>query len=147
MNSPDERLAIEKFLKKYHVLTLCSVGEGDLWCANCFYVPEPGEMSLLLMTELRTRHGNLMAQHPHVSGTIAGQPKSVALIRGIQYAGRVSQLSGEAERAGRDRYCTRFPVAGKMPAPLWRLTLDEIKMTDNTLGFGKKLYWQRDTPT
>jgi len=31
-----------------------------------------------------------------------------------------------------------------MKAPVWALTLTEIKMTDNALGFGKKLMWSRE---
>ena len=144
MQLSDSQVAIEKYLKKHHVLTLCAAAEGDLWCANCFYVVEPGQMTLLLMTELKTRHGTLMAQQPRVSGTIAAQPKTVALIKGVQYSGWVEQLTGEAEQVGRALYCQQFPVARAMPSPLWRLSLDEIKMTDNTLGFGKKRYWQRE---
>jgi uncharacterized protein YhbP (UPF0306 family) len=34
-------------------------------------------------------------------------------------------------------------VAVAMKAPVWRLKLNYIKMTDNTLGFGKKLLWDR----
>jgi uncharacterized protein YhbP (UPF0306 family) len=30
-----------------------------------------------------------------------------------------------------------------MKASVWRLDLHEVKMTDNTLGFGKKLHWAR----
>jgi uncharacterized protein YhbP (UPF0306 family) len=30
-----------------------------------------------------------------------------------------------------------------MKAPVWQLSLQEVKMTDNTLGFGKKLHWTR----
>ncbi|MEP9306264.1 hypothetical protein ABKH70_26945, partial [Klebsiella pneumoniae] len=28
--------------------------------------------------------------------------------------------------------------------PVWELRSDEIKFTDNPLGFGKKLHWRRD---
>jgi uncharacterized protein YhbP (UPF0306 family) len=31
-----------------------------------------------------------------------------------------------------------------LPAPVWEIRLDEVKFTDNTLGFGKKMHWQRD---
>ena len=31
-----------------------------------------------------------------------------------------------------------------LPAPVWEFRLDEVKFTDNTLGFGKKMHWQRD---
>ena len=37
----------------------------------------------------------------------------------------------------------RFPVAAALKAPVWEIRLDELKFTDNTLGFGKKLHWLR----
>ncbi|CDK61928.1 TPA: hypothetical protein QIQ90_005090 [Escherichia coli] len=44
----------------------------------------------------------------------------------------------------RQRYVKRFPVARMLSAPVWEIRPDEIKFTDNTLGFGKKLHWRRD---
>jgi uncharacterized protein len=35
----------------------------------------------------------------------------------------------------------RFPVAALMDTRLWIVRLTFIKMTDNRLGFGKKLIW------
>jgi len=34
-------------------------------------------------------------------------------------------------------------VALVLKAPVWEIRLDELKFTDNTLGFGKKLHWLR----
>lgn len=95
------------------------------------------------MTEPDTRHGALMAQNPQVAGTVNGQPRSVLLIKGVQYRGRVVRLTGAAENLARTAYQKRFPVSRKVSAPLWEITLEEVKMTDNALGFGKKIGWQR----
>ena len=40
---------------------------------------------------------------------------------------------------------TRFPVAALMDTRLWILKLTHIKMTDNRLGFGKKIIWTHGT--
>ena len=96
------------------------------------------------MTESTTRHGTLMTQQPQVVGTVSGQIKTVMQIKGIQYRGSACLLSGEQEKLARAAYCQRFPVARTVAAPLWEIRLDEIKMTDNTLGFGKKNQWLRD---
>lgn len=140
--SEDQSL-IARFLNKQHVLTLCAGNGADMWCANCFYVFDAERMALWLMTEPHTRHGELMQQRPRVVGTIAPQPKTIALIRGVQYRGDIARLYGEEETLARARYCKRFPIAKVMKAPIWQLTLQEVKMTDNTLGFGKKLHWSR----
>jgi uncharacterized protein YhbP (UPF0306 family) len=40
-------------------------------------------------------------------------------------------------------YLRRFPVAALMETRLWMVELTHIKMTDNRLGFGKKLVWEK----
>lgn len=144
MNNAEDVKIISRYLSKNHVLALCAHADGDIWSANCFYVADIERMSLYFMTELKTRHGSLMHKNPHVVGTIATQPKTVALIQGIQYSGSATLLEGEEDRAARALYCEHFPVAAAMKAPVWQLRLDEIKMTDNTLGFGTKLMWKRE---
>lgn len=72
--------------------------------------------------------------------------ETVALIRGVQFKGEIRLLAGEEAVAMRKRYVSRFPVARMLSAPVWEIRPDELKFTDNTLGFGKKLYWLRDSP-
>jgi hypothetical protein len=43
----------------------------------------------------------------------------------------------------RNTYLKRFPFALAAKLDLWILYIDYIKMTDNLLGFGKKLIWER----
>ena len=79
-----------------------------------------------------------------IAGTVNGQPKTVALIRGVQFKGEIRRLEGQESEAARNAYNRRFPVARMLPAPVWEIRLDEVKFTDNTLGFGKKMHWLRD---
>lgn len=134
---------ISRYLKKLHVLTLCVSDDDDLWCANCFYTFDEQAVAFYLMTEKDTRHGAMMLKRSRVAGTVNGQPKSVLLIKGIQFKGEITPLSGEEEAAARSRYNTRFPIARSSHAPVWKLSLHEVKMTDNALGFGKKHLWRR----
>jgi uncharacterized protein YhbP (UPF0306 family) len=141
MSASENLSAISRYLKKQHVLSLCS--GNPVWCANCFYVYDPEKVAFWLMTETETRHGAQIAQDPRVAGTINGQPKSVMLIKGVQYSGKIALLQGEEALHARKAYIRRFPIAAKVSAPLWQITLEELKMTDNALGFGKKLSWIR----
>ncbi|MFS2221270.1 YhbP family protein [Pantoea sp. B65] len=143
MSESESLTTISRYLKKQHVLSLCCGTAQDLWCANCFYVFDDTQKVFWIMTETETRHGALMQMQPQVAGTVNGQPKSVLLIKGVQYRGRIVALSGEAQAQARAAYCQRFPIARAVSAPLWEIRLDELKMTDNALGFGKKLLWQR----
>ena len=51
-------------------------------------------------------------------------------------------LAGEGE--SRMAYLKRFPFALAVKPDLWILYIDYIKMTDNRLGFGRKLEWRRE---
>ncbi|MBA2815959.1 YhbP family protein [Candidatus Pantoea persica] len=138
-----DRSHLVRYLKKQRVLSLCCHADDDLWCANCFYVFDETRMAFWLMTEPDTRHGTLVIASPQVAGTVNGQPKTVQLIKGVQYRGVIARLDGEAEAQARKAYQKRFPVSRKVSAPLWEIRLDEVKMTDNALGFGKKIVWRR----
>ena len=136
--------AISKWLAKQHVVSWCVAKEGELWCANAFYVYDAQRVAFYLLSEETPRHGQMTGQQAPVAGTINGQPKTVALIRGVQFKGEIRLLSGDEADEKRALYVKRFPVARMLSAPVWELRLDELKFTDNTLGFGKKLHWLRD---
>ncbi|MCD1126200.1 YhbP family protein [Jinshanibacter sp. LJY008] len=135
--------AICRYLKKNHVVSLCTMSTDELWCASCFYLFDMESMALIIMSEPHARHGKLALANPQVAGTIAAQTRNIALIQGIQYTGKLQLLTGEDEQQAREKYIQRFPIAKFTSAPLWQLRFDEIKMTDNKSGFGKKRYWQR----
>lgn len=139
-----DREHLMRYLKKQHVLSVCTGSGEDLWCANCYYVFNEARMAFWLMTESDTRHGHLMQTQARVAGTISGQPKTVLLIKGVQYSGRIHRLSEAREAEALLAYQKRFPVAKKVIAPLWEIALDELKMTDNALGFGHKIVWRRE---
>lgn len=139
----DSLTAISRWLSKQHVVTYC-VARGDIpWCANAFYVYDPQQVAFYILTDPDSRHGKISGTCSAVAGTVSGQNKTVALIRGIQFSGELRLLAGEEAHQQRAHYCRRFPVALAMPTPVWEIRLDELKFTDNTLGFGKKLHWVR----
>lgn len=141
----DTLTAIGRWLAKQHVVTWCVHHEGELWCANAFYLFDAQNVALYLLTEDKTRHAQMSGACAPVAGTVNGQPKTVARIRGVQFKGEIRRLEGQESDVARKAYLRRFPVARVLPAPVWEIRLDEIKFTDNTLGFGKKLHWLRDS--
>ncbi|MGK9173168.1 YhbP family protein [Yokenella regensburgei] len=138
---------INRWLAKQHVVTWCVASGGELWCANAFYIYDPQKVAFYLLSEDHTRHAQMTGSQARVAGTVNGQPKSVALIRGLQFAGEIRRLDEEESAEPRMRYNRRFPVARMMSAPMWEIRLNELKFTDNTLGFGKKFHWLRDSGT
>lgn len=143
METENTLQTISRYLKKLHVLTLCVGENSELWCASCFYTYDERQAAFYVMTELYTRHGELMSRQPQIAGTVSGQPKSVMLIKGVQFRAWAERLEGEDEQQARACYNRRFPIAKAVHAPIWRLQLTELKMTDNRLGFGRKHHWQR----
>ncbi|WP_426575763.1 YhbP family protein [Xenorhabdus stockiae] len=143
MESYKEKLIISQYITNQHVFTLCTSSPQDLWCASCFYLFDAEKMVLWFMTEADTRHGKIMQENAIVAGTIAEQTHNISQIKGIQFRGEVVALTGKDETIARAAYCHQFPVAITAKTPIWQLNLNEIKMVDNSLGFGKKLYWQR----
>ncbi|MTD41210.1 hypothetical protein GIX45_21835 [Erwinia sp. CPCC 100877] len=134
---------ISRWLNKQHVVTWCVARGEDIWCANAFYVFDAVRVAFYLLSDTDTRHGRMANGLANVAGTVNGQPKTVALIRGVQYRGELRLLEGDESEEKRMLYCQRFPVARAMSAPVWEIRVDELKFTDNTLGFGKKLSWLR----
>ncbi|MBK1624483.1 hypothetical protein CKO32_13030 [Afifella marina DSM 2698] len=131
------------FLASYHVLTLaCSDGE-EVWAANCFYLWLPRSASFVILTDGSTRHAVMMQARRDVAGCVSGQPEKVEDIKGVQFSARATCLPDASARAVRALYEERFPVASKMPAPVWLLAADFLKYTDNSLGFGTKILWSR----
>lgn len=135
--------AISRWLEKQHVVSWSVAKDGELWAACAFYLYDRENVAFYLLSEETTRHAQMSGSRAAVAGTVNGQPKSVALIRGVQFRGEIRLLEGEESDAARQRYTRRFPVAKMMRAPVWEIRIDELKFTDNTLGFGKKLAWRR----
>lgn len=135
---------IRALLDEHHVLSL-AVCFGDVpWAANAFYAFDDAGKRLLLLGSRDTRHGEMMLANRYAAGTIAGQQRVIAEVRGLQFYGPARILEDDGERqAALDLYYRRFPEARGMVAPAWEIQLLQLKLTDNRLGFGTKILWDR----
>ncbi|MBE6195715.1 MAG: hypothetical protein E7137_01300 [Rikenellaceae bacterium] len=134
--------AMVRFVRKHHVLTLATQSPEGIWCANCFYAFDPKCGELLFTSSPDTRHGREMAENPQVAASIVLETRIVGCVQGLQLTGTVRA----ADERGRRLYLKRFPYAAVADLHLWALGIEEAKLTDNTLGFGKKLLWKRSQP-
>ena len=133
---------IIRFFMKHHVLTLATTVNNEPWCANCFYVYLEEENAVVFTTDGDTRHGKEFVENPLVAGSVVLETIVIGKIRGIQFQGIVSEPEGDLLARSKSGYLKRFPVAALMDTRLWIVKLTHIKMTDNRLGFGKKLVWK-----
>ena len=143
MTLPDHRIL--KFIKKHHVLTLSTLQGEQSWCCNCFYVFDDEKLEFYFLTDETTRHGSEMLINNKVSGSVVLESKIVGNLQGIQFSGIAYQQTGEELSHAKTKYLKRFPYAIAANSPCWTIRVDVIKFTDNTLGFGKKLLWNRET--
>lgn len=134
-----------RFFRKHHVLTIATTVENEPWCANCFYVYLEEENSLVFTTDLDTRHGQEFIKNPMIAGSVVLETIVIGKIRGVQFQGIVSEPEGEMLSRAKWAYLKKFPPAALMDTHLWVVRLTLIKMTDNRLGFGKKILWTQDT--
>jgi uncharacterized protein YhbP (UPF0306 family) len=132
---------IIKFFRKHHVLTIATTVDNEPWCANCFYVYLEEENALVFTTDIDTRHGKEFIKNPNVAGSVVLETMVIGKIRGVQFQGIVSEPEGELLSKAKWSYLKKFPPAALMDTHLWIVRLTLIKMTDNRLGFGKKLLW------
>lgn len=140
----DDRII--RFIRKHHVLTVATSVNNEPWCASCFYVYLREENSLVFTTDHKTRHGQEFIKNPHVAGSIVLETIIIGKIRGVQFRGIVSEPSGELASKAKRAYLLKFPPAALMETHLWVLKLTHIKLTDNRLGFGKKVVWDEYVP-
>jgi uncharacterized protein len=141
MSLPEKRIV--DFIRKHHVLTLATTCEGLPWCAHCFYACIAEKNWLVFTSDDQTKHAGDAVKNPEVAGGIVLETSVIGKIQGIQFRGKMRRPVPEEERSVKYAYLKRFPVAALMDTSLWILELSYLKMTDNRLGFGKKLIWEK----
>ncbi|MBP3564845.1 MAG: pyridoxamine 5'-phosphate oxidase family protein [Alistipes sp.] len=131
---------IEKFIKAHHVLTLATATlNGEPYCCNCFYAYDKESAAFIFTSGKETHHAQMMEQNSRVAASIVLETRTVGKIQGLQITGHIKT----AKDSDKTLYIKRFPYTAIADLTLWRLEADFMKLTDNTLGFGKKLIWQR----
>ncbi|MBR8463519.1 hypothetical protein KDD93_02905 [Campylobacter sp. faydin G-24] len=130
---------IIKFIKKMHLVSVAVISEDIPYAFSCFYAFDEDRLNLLVASSSTTTHIKALAQNPEVGGTIALDTKIVGKIEGIQLRGTMQKANEQMSKI----YFKRYPYALAMKPEIWCISLKWIKFTSNTLGFGKKLIWER----
>lgn len=126
-----------RFLRRHHVLTLATVAEGLPYCSNAFYCYDKERNLIVFTSDPATRHAQEMERNPRVAASVVLETKIVGRVQGLQLCGTATRADERAKRM----YLKRFPYAALAELTLWAIEPDFMKLTDNTLGFGKKLIW------
>ncbi len=134
---------ILNYIKENKVLTIATSVDNTPYCATCFYVFVEKNNYLIFLSDDATKHISDALANNKVAGTITTDVITVAKIQGIQFAGTFINPTEEQKNDFYAKYYDKFPFARAKPSPIWGIELVSIKMTDNTLGFGKKLLWDK----
>ena len=136
----DKKLAkIESFIDEHHVLSLASKGDEDLSVCSLFYAFDLKTMSFIVASSDDTQHIKNINQNQNIAGNILLETKTVGKIQGLQFKGKFFLLD---DLKLKKKYFKTFPYAVAIKPKLWQIKVSCFKMTDNRLGFGKKIICQ-----
>ncbi len=142
MKLPDKRIV--DFINEHHVLTLATSFDEEPYCATCFYVYMEEDNSLVFTSDYESKHIKQASHNIYVAGSIVLETEILGKIQGIQFQGIISEPQGDSCTKARTAYLQRFPIAMLMKTTLWVVDLTFLKFTDNCLGFGQNLTWEKE---
>jgi uncharacterized protein YhbP (UPF0306 family) len=139
----DEKII--RFIKKQTCAGICCVDEtGSPYCFSCFYAFNSERGLIYFKSSSAARHSSILAINPRIAGTIQPDKLSVLVVKGIQFEGNILPEDHPFCKEASAEYHKRHPMALAIPGEIWVIELSNIKMTDSTIGFGKKISWKRN---
>ena len=137
---------IQTFISSQKNLTFCTVIDNIPHCANCFYALIEEDNIIVFKSDSNTKHIINALQNDNIAGTILPDISKTGMIKGIQFTGIFINPKNELLKKAKNNYYKKYPFSKVVPGDFWALELLSIKMTDNTLSFGKKLIWENPSP-
>ncbi|WKZ74839.1 MAG: hypothetical protein QY303_11915 [Vicingaceae bacterium] len=133
---------IIKYIKENKVFTLATSFQNIPYSAICFYAYHMSENYFVFTSDKRTKHVSDFLIQPFVAGSIYKKQNTIASVKGLQFTGKIILDLSTAEKENIEQlYHGVFPFTKKMKLSLWMLKPLYFKLTDNSLGFGKKIKW------
>lgn len=134
---------IGNFIQKQSYASICCAGAEGPWCFSCFYAFDAEKGLLYYKSSTATKHSQIISENPRVAGTILPQTFNRLMVQGIQFKGSILDKQHPLVEKAPAYYYKNHPLALGVPGEVWIVQLTHIKMTDSTLGFGKKINWSR----
>ena len=144
MDELDKRIKL--FLGDHTTLTLATVAEDGRPQAASLFFAEMEDLSIIFISEQRTRHSQNIKGDSRVAATIYTDGQAWQSIRGVQLEGHCEALSGQAAKNARAVYLAKYPFIARnkvLAAMLnlvtfYRIEPAWIRLIDNSRGFGHK---------
>jgi uncharacterized protein len=150
---------IIKFLKEDYTLSFsCRDGEY-LHSVTVYYSFCDVSGSLIFASQNSSLHSGILRKNPLIAGTVYRKTRNIKEIHGLQFTGHIhlltksdGQYKEQSEETSRvtaekciNNYLKTFPEAENTGAEFWEIQFDYIKFTDNSVSFGHKTIWQRES--
>lgn len=136
---------IIRFLQQQTCATICCIDDqGKPYCFNCFYAFNSEKGLLYFKSSAESYHAVLIKANPFIAGTILPDKLNTMLVKGVQFEGiSLNEYHPLTEKSS-GYYHKKHPMALVIPGEIWTIQINRIKLTDSTMGFGKKITWNRD---
>ena len=135
---------ITQFLKEQTSASICCVDVTKKpYCFTCFYAFNSITGLLYFKSSANSHHAALLQENSFVAGTVLPDKLNKILVKGIQFEAVVLDTQHPLVKQTFGIYLKKHPLALAIPGDIWALQINYIKMTDSTLGFGKKIIWNR----
>jgi len=121
------------------VLSLATSFDDMPSVCSAFYVYDAVSHSFIIASGDETLHIEQVKKNPKVAGNILLETNEVGKIQGLQFFATMRELKDERLNKS---YFKRFPYALALLPKLWQIEVSRFKLTDNRLGFGKKIIYE-----
>ena len=130
---------ITAFIEQHHVLSLATSFNNMPSVCSAFYVYDAQSHSFVIASSEETLHIQQVKVNENVAGNILLETKEIGKIQGLQFFAKMQALEDERLKKC---YFKRFPYALALLPKLWQIEVNSFKLTDNRLGFGKKIIYE-----
>lgn len=144
MNDHDSVLPdrILKFVELQVLLTLTTCLENRPHCAILYYAYSSTLNMLIFKSKGDSRHVMEGKINNQIAASISFTGSDIMQIKGAQIEGKFIE-DNEVLNEAKKSYYKKFPFALVIPGDIWLIELTKIKFTDNSLGFSKKINWEK----
>jgi len=126
---------INELLVSNNTFSYCTCIDNIPHCASCFYVYITDGHYLIFKSDKTTLHIKNAILNNFVAGTILPDISKVATIKGIQFDGLFIDPKETLLKSMQKAYYKKYPFSIGMQGNIYAIEINNIKLTDNTLGF------------
>ncbi len=124
-------------------MTLATCIDSQPYCSVLFYSFEEKNEVLYFLSKPSSRHSKEIDANGAVSGSIIRGDSNIIKLQGVQFIGTCALVDLSSIAESKRHFLSAHPYAVLGNDLIWCLRLEWIKMTDNTIGFGKKIVWEK----